>query len=62
MDEFYVTVIFSPSQKCLTFNPAKRISAYSALSHPYFHDLERRKENLDSHLPPSQNSSEMNTA
>ncbi|XP_024846386.1 cyclin-dependent kinase 6 isoform X2 [Bos taurus] len=48
--------------KCLTFNPAKRISAYSALSHPYFHDLERRKENLDSHLPPSQNSSEMNTA
>ncbi|KAB0341089.1 hypothetical protein FD754_018015 [Muntiacus muntjak] len=48
--------------KCLTFNPAKRISAYSALSHPYFHDLERCKENLDSHLPPSQNSSEMNTA
>ncbi|XP_029088760.1 cyclin-dependent kinase 6 isoform X2 [Monodon monoceros] len=48
--------------KCLTFNPAKRISAYSALSHPYFHDLERCKENLDAHLPPSQNSSEMNTA
>ncbi|EPQ13879.1 Cyclin-dependent kinase 6 [Myotis brandtii] len=48
--------------KCLTFNPAKRISAYGALSHPYFHDLERRKESLDSHLPPSQNSSEMNIA
>ncbi|XP_004676739.1 PREDICTED: cyclin-dependent kinase 6 [Condylura cristata] len=48
--------------KCLTFNPAKRISAYGALSHPYFHDLERFKENLDSHLPPSQNSSEINTA
>ncbi|MEJ1280954.1 hypothetical protein NN561_011901 [Cricetulus griseus] len=27
--------------KCLTFNPAKRISAYGALSHPYFQDLER---------------------
>ncbi|KAM6152375.1 cyclin-dependent kinase 6 [Erethizon dorsatum] len=48
--------------KCLTFNPAKRISAYSALSHPYFQDLERCKENLDSHLPPSQNASELNTA
>ncbi|XP_062955508.1 cyclin-dependent kinase 6 isoform X2 [Cynocephalus volans] len=48
--------------KCLTFNPAKRISAYSALSHPYFQDLERCKENLDSHLPPSQNTSELNTA
>ncbi|XP_063492414.1 cyclin-dependent kinase 6 isoform X2 [Symphalangus syndactylus] len=48
--------------KCLTFNPAKRISAYSALSHPYFQDLERCRENLDSHLPPSQNTSELNTA
>lgn len=62
MDMFYVNYFFSLSQKCLTFNPAKRISAYSALSHPYFHDLERCKENLDSRLPPSQNSSEMNTA
>ncbi|XP_023580426.1 cyclin-dependent kinase 6 [Trichechus manatus latirostris] len=48
--------------KCLTFNPTKRISAYSALSHPYFRDLERCKENLDSHLPPGQNTSELNTA
>lgn len=57
-----INYFFSLSQKCLTFNPAKRISAYGALSHPYFHDLERRKENLDSHLPPSHNSSEMNIA
>ncbi|XP_051466327.1 cyclin-dependent kinase 6 isoform X2 [Apus apus] len=41
--------------KCLAFNPAKRISAYVALSHPYFHDLEKCKENLDSHMSSSQN-------
>ncbi|RLW11356.1 hypothetical protein DV515_00001519 [Chloebia gouldiae] len=44
--------------KCLAFNPAKRISAYVALSHPYFHDLEKFKENLDCHVSSSQNSSE----
>uniref|UniRef100_A0A8C6ZRL1 cyclin-dependent kinase n=1 Tax=Nothoprocta perdicaria TaxID=30464 RepID=A0A8C6ZRL1_NOTPE len=48
--------------KCLAFNPAKRISAYVALSHPYFHDLEKCKENLDSHMSPSQNSSEVNAS
>ncbi|XP_040820611.1 cyclin-dependent kinase 6 isoform X2 [Ochotona curzoniae] len=48
--------------KCLTFNPAKRISAYGALAHPYFQDLERGKESLDAHLPSSQNASELNTA
>ncbi|KAM9302893.1 cyclin-dependent kinase 6 isoform 2-T2 [Morus bassanus] len=48
--------------KCLAFNPAKRISAYVALSHPYFHDLEKCKENLDSHMPSSQNSSEVNAS
>ncbi|XP_048694103.1 cyclin-dependent kinase 6 isoform X3 [Caretta caretta] len=44
--------------KCLAFNPTKRISAYVALSHPYFHDLEKCKENLDSHMSTSQNSNE----
>ncbi|KAM6422112.1 cyclin-dependent kinase 6 isoform 2-T2 [Rhynochetos jubatus] len=48
--------------KCLAFNPAKRISAYVALSHPYFHDLEKYKENLDSHMSSSQNSSEVNAS
>ncbi|OXB53721.1 hypothetical protein ASZ78_011568, partial [Callipepla squamata] len=48
--------------KCLAFNPAKRISAYAALSHPYFHDLEKCKENLDSHMSSSQNSSEVNAS
>ncbi|KAM6134524.1 cyclin-dependent kinase 6 isoform 2-T2 [Pterocles gutturalis] len=48
--------------KCLAFNPAKRISAYVALSHPYFHDLEKCKENLDSHMSASQNSSEVNAS
>ncbi|XP_073190061.1 cyclin-dependent kinase 6 isoform X5 [Lepidochelys kempii] len=46
--------------KCLAFNPTKRISAYVALSHPYFHDLEKCKENLDSHMSTSQNSNEVN--
>uniref|UniRef100_A0A8C3XLP0 cyclin-dependent kinase n=1 Tax=Chelydra serpentina TaxID=8475 RepID=A0A8C3XLP0_CHESE len=46
--------------KCLAFNPTKRISAYVALSHPYFHDLEKCKENLDSHMSTSQNSTEVN--
>ncbi|TRZ22387.1 hypothetical protein HGM15179_004716 [Zosterops borbonicus] len=45
--------------KCLAFNPAKRISAYVALSHPYFHDLEKFKDNLDCHMSSSQNSSEV---
>ncbi|KAM9231690.1 cyclin-dependent kinase 6 isoform 2-T2 [Leptosomus discolor] len=48
--------------KCLAFNPAKRISAYAALSHPYFHDLEKCKENLDSHMSSSHNSSEVNAS
>ncbi|XP_074007118.1 cyclin-dependent kinase 6 isoform X2 [Numenius arquata] len=48
--------------KCLAFNPAKRISAYVALSHPYFHDLEKCKENLDSHMSSSQNPSEVNAS
>ncbi|KFV80945.1 Cyclin-dependent kinase 6 [Struthio camelus australis] len=48
--------------KCLAFNPAKRVSAYVALSHPYFHDLEKCKENLDSHMSSSQNSSEVNAS
>lgn len=48
--------------KCLTFNPAKRISAYGALNHPYFQDLERYKDNLHSHLSSSQSTSELNTA
>ncbi|KAL9870878.1 cyclin-dependent kinase 6 isoform 1-T4 [Geothlypis trichas] len=48
--------------KCLAFNPAKRISAYVALSHPYFHDLEKFKENLDCHVSSSQNSSEVNAS
>ncbi|KAM6338900.1 cyclin-dependent kinase 6 isoform 2-T2 [Podargus strigoides] len=48
--------------KCLAFNPTKRISAYVALSHPYFHDLEKCKENLDSHMSSSQNSSEVNAS
>ncbi|XP_030056228.1 cyclin-dependent kinase 6 isoform X2 [Microcaecilia unicolor] len=46
---------------CLAFNPAKRISAYSALSHSYFHDLEKHKENLDSRMPCRQSSAEENT-
>uniref|UniRef100_A0A8D0FMV7 cyclin-dependent kinase n=1 Tax=Strix occidentalis caurina TaxID=311401 RepID=A0A8D0FMV7_STROC len=48
--------------KCLAFNPAKRISAYVALSHPYFHDLEKCKENLDSHMSSSQTSSQVNAS
>jgi cyclin-dependent kinase 6 len=54
--------MFSVLQKCLTFNPAKRISAYGALNHPYFQDLERYKDNLNSHLPSNQSTSELNTA
>lgn len=56
------SLLFCLLQKCLTFNPAKRISAYGALAHPYFQDLERGKESLDAHLPSSQNASELNTA
>ncbi|XP_071416803.1 cyclin-dependent kinase 6 isoform X1 [Pithys albifrons albifrons] len=48
--------------KCLAFNPAKRISAYVALSHPYFHDVEKFKENMDCHVSSSQNSSEVNAS
>ncbi|XP_077160112.1 cyclin-dependent kinase 6 isoform X2 [Paroedura picta] len=47
--------------KCLEFSPTKRISAYDALCHPYFHDLEKCKENTDSDMSSSQNSSEINT-
>ncbi|XP_027703640.1 cyclin-dependent kinase 6 [Vombatus ursinus] len=48
--------------KCLTFNPAKRISACGALSHPYFHDVEKPHENVDPRTSPSQSSSEGNSA
>ncbi|XP_015264175.1 PREDICTED: cyclin-dependent kinase 6 [Gekko japonicus] len=47
--------------KCLEFSPTKRISAYDALCHPYFHDLEKCKESTDSDMSSSQNSSEINT-
>ncbi|XP_074840844.1 cyclin-dependent kinase 6 [Carettochelys insculpta] len=46
--------------KFLAFNPSKRISAYVALSHPYFHGLEKCKENHDSHMPASKISTEEN--
>lgn len=40
--------------KFLTFNPSKRISAYNALSHPYFHDLQKSE---DKEAPTSSQSS-----
>ncbi|KAJ1101042.1 hypothetical protein NDU88_006116 [Pleurodeles waltl] len=49
-------------QKCLTFNPSKRISAYCALSHIYFSDLQKCKENLELHLSGQQDSSETQTS
>ncbi|XP_072507610.1 cyclin-dependent kinase 6 isoform X2 [Notamacropus eugenii] len=48
--------------KCLTFNPAKRISACGALSHPYFHDVEKPHENVGPRTSPSQSSGEGNSA
>ncbi|XP_069067758.1 cyclin-dependent kinase 6 isoform X3 [Pleurodeles waltl] len=48
--------------KCLTFNPSKRISAYCALSHIYFSDLQKCKENLELHLSGQQDSSETQTS
>ncbi|XP_069067757.1 cyclin-dependent kinase 6 isoform X2 [Pleurodeles waltl] len=50
------------SLKCLTFNPSKRISAYCALSHIYFSDLQKCKENLELHLSGQQDSSETQTS
>lgn len=35
--------------KCLTFNPADRVTAFSALSHPYFDDLQTHKDSSDRH-------------
>ncbi|XP_041102156.1 cyclin-dependent kinase 6-like [Polyodon spathula] len=46
----------------LTFNPTKRISAYSSLSHPYFQNLERYNQSMDSHISLSQTTTEENTA
>ncbi|XP_048470139.1 cyclin-dependent kinase 6 [Rhincodon typus] len=48
--------------KFLTFNPEKRISAFSALSHQYFMDHEKYTENQNLCLSPNQSSSEGNTA
>ncbi|CAH2282079.1 cyclin-dependent kinase 6 [Pelobates cultripes] len=48
--------------KCLTFSPAKRISAFLALSHPYFKDVQKHKDSVDSHRPCSQNSGDDSTA
>ncbi|XP_078277475.1 cyclin-dependent kinase 6 [Rhinoraja longicauda] len=46
----------------LTFNPGKRISAFNALSHQYFMDLEKYTENQNLCLSPNQSSSGVNTA
>ncbi|XP_063777455.1 cyclin-dependent kinase 6 isoform X2 [Pseudophryne corroboree] len=35
--------------KCLIFSPANRVTAFSALSHPYFDDLETHKISLERH-------------
>ncbi|KAM4705160.1 cyclin-dependent kinase 6 [Rhinophrynus dorsalis] len=48
--------------KCLMFSPAKRIAAFSALSHPYFHDLQKHKDSLDSHRSCSQKTGEDKSA
>ncbi|XP_072431368.1 cyclin-dependent kinase 6 isoform X2 [Chiloscyllium punctatum] len=48
--------------KFLTFNPEKRISAFSALSHQYFMDHEKYTENQNLCLSSNQSSSEGNTA
>uniref|UniRef100_A0A4W3JP25 Cyclin dependent kinase 6 n=1 Tax=Callorhinchus milii TaxID=7868 RepID=A0A4W3JP25_CALMI len=48
--------------KFLTFNPEKRISAFSALSHAYFMDHEKHTENQNSCLSPNHSSTEENTA
>ncbi|RXM27389.1 Cyclin-dependent kinase 6 [Acipenser ruthenus] len=46
----------------LTFNPTKRISAYSSLSHPYFQDLERYTQSMDSQISSSQTTTDENAA
>lgn len=47
-------LIFSQtSQKFLTFNPGRRISAFDALSHPYFQSLDSTSKSLYTQPFPS---------
>ncbi|KAG8549946.1 hypothetical protein GDO81_018639 [Engystomops pustulosus] len=48
--------------KCLTFSPDKRITAFSALSHPYFDDLQTNKNSSDRHRACGQRAAEEATA
>ncbi|MBN3298020.1 cyclin-dependent kinase 6 [Amia ocellicauda] len=46
----------------LTFSPSKRISAYAALSHAYFQDVEGGNKSVHSQTPSSQATSEESAA
>nr|DBA25237.1 TPA: hypothetical protein GDO54_012791 [Pyxicephalus adspersus] len=47
--------------KCLTFNPANRVSAFNALSHPYFEGLQTHKDSSELHKPNGQKAEEDST-